>query len=189
MMANFEPLTAFLQNHLTPNLARAKCLSAFIIALIQLKSINLVMLSNAFMSAALCESSYKWLKRFLAEIGFDTNSLARTIIDIMGFDSNTKWALALDRTNWKFGKLHINILYLAICYRGIAIPLFWSLLEDKKRGNSDFIDRADIIDMFVEVFGVERIKIMLGDREGIVNFLSRSLKIFTSCWTSYHAVF
>jgi hypothetical protein len=167
MMPDFQPLTAFLQNHLTPNLARAKCLHAFIVALIQTKSINLVMLSNAFMSTALCESSYKRLKRFLCEIVFDPRSFAQTIADIMELERSEKWSLAFDRTNWKFGKLHINILYLAVCYKGMSVPLFWSLLEDKKRGNSDFIDRADLIDMFIDVFGVRQIGAVLGDREFI----------------------
>ncbi len=166
-MPDFQPLTAFLQNHLTPNLARAKCLHAFIVALIQTKSINLVMLSNAFMSTALCESSYKRLKRFLCEIAFDPRSFARTIADIMELERSEKWSLAFDRTNWKFGKQHINILYLAVCYKGMSVPLFWSLLEDKKRGNSDFIDRADLIDMFIDVFGVRQIGAVLGDREFI----------------------
>ncbi|EXW59539.1 hypothetical protein J878_4174 [Acinetobacter baumannii 44467_5] len=43
--------------------------------------------------------------------------------------------LTLDRTNWKWGKRNINILMLAIVYRGIAIPILWTLLN--KRGNSD----------------------------------------------------
>jgi hypothetical protein len=28
----------------------------------------------------------------------------------------------LDRTNWKWGKSNINILFLCIAYRGAAIP-------------------------------------------------------------------
>ena len=34
----------------------------------------------------------------------------------------------MDRTNWQWGKKNINILMLSITYKGIAIPLFWSLL-------------------------------------------------------------
>jgi hypothetical protein len=32
--------------------------------------------------------------------------------------------LCMDRTNWKFGKKYINILYLAVSFNGIAVPLF-----------------------------------------------------------------
>lgn len=132
-MPENKPITTFLQTHLTPNLARAKCLHAFIVALIQTKTVNLVTLSNAFMGNALCESNYKRLKRFLSEIAFDPRPFAQTIAYIIGLDFTEKWLLVLDRTNWKFGKLHINILYLAVCYKSVAIPLFCILLEDKKK--------------------------------------------------------
>jgi len=32
--------------------------------------------------------------------------------------------LALDRTNWKWGKKNINIFTLAIAYKGVAIPVY-----------------------------------------------------------------
>ena len=41
-----------------------------------------------------------------------------------------KVQLTLDRTNWKWGKRDINILMLAIVYRGIAIPIVWTLLNE-----------------------------------------------------------
>jgi hypothetical protein len=45
------------------------------------------------------------------------------------------------------------------------VPLFWSLLEDKKQGNSDFVACADLADLFVWTFGKEKISVLLGDRE------------------------
>lgn len=51
--------------------------------------------------------------------------------------------VVLDRTNWMLGKVHINILYLAVAYKSVCIPLFWVFLEDKQRGNSDHFDRID----------------------------------------------
>jgi len=167
MEKKLQPLITFLQEHFALHLARTNCLCMFIAALIQTKTINLVILSNALMSEAKPESSYKRLQRFLASISFDQRSLAKTIISIMGFDGVKKWTLALDRTNWKFGSVHINILYLVVCYNGVAFPLFFTLLEDKKQGNSDFIDRADIIDLFIDTFGVDRIEAIHGDREFI----------------------
>tara|TARA_B100002019_G_C21202684_1_gene564892 strand:+ start:479 stop:1264 length:786 start_codon:yes stop_codon:yes gene_type:complete len=44
---------------------------------------------------------------------------------------------------------------------------FFSFLEDKKSGNSDHIDRIDIVESFIKVFGKERIESILGDREFI----------------------
>lgn len=41
------------------------------------------------------------------------------------------WILSLDRTNWLFGKCQINILCLGVVYEGIAIPLMWTMLDNK----------------------------------------------------------
>ena len=49
----------------------------------------------------------------------------------------------------------------------ILLYLFFSFLEDKKRGNSDHFDRIDLIESFISVFGKERIEVLLGDREFI----------------------
>ena len=73
--------------------------------------------------------------------------------------------LTLDRTNWKWGKRDINILMLAIVYRGIAIPIVWTLLN--KRGNSDTKERIALIQRFIAIFGKDRIVIVFADREFI----------------------
>jgi hypothetical protein len=53
----------------------------------------------------------------------------------------------MDRTNWQWGKFDINILTLAVVFKGIVIPLYWELLD--KRGNSDTQERIDIIQKFI----------------------------------------
>ena len=76
-----------------------------------------------------------------------------------------KVQLTLDRTNWKWGKRDINILMLAIVYRGIAIPIVWTLLN--KRGNSDTKERIALIQRFISIFGKDRIVNVFADREFI----------------------
>ncbi len=71
----------------------------------------------------------------------------------------------MDRTNWKFGKLDINILVLSICHNGIAIPIMWDMLP--KTGVSNSGERQKLIGRFLQVFGVEKISALLGDREFI----------------------
>lgn len=44
---------------------------------------------------------------------------------------------------------------------------FFSFLEDKKCGNSDHIDRIDLVELFIQVFGLKKIELLLGDREFI----------------------
>lgn len=149
------------------HLARAKCLAEMVSCLFTCRTVNLAILSSAFRSGAKPGSRYQRLRRFLAGVRFDESTLARMIAGVRGLLDAPSWTLMLDRTNWKFGRVHINLLVLSACRPGgkAAVPLFWSLLEDKKQGNSDFIDRADLIDRFVGTFGRERIGVLLGDRE------------------------
>jgi hypothetical protein len=72
----------------------------------------------------------------------------------------------MDRTNWKFGKTHINFLVLGIVYRGMAVPILWTLL-DNKGGNSNYKNRIYILERFIKVFKKEKIKILVADREFI----------------------
>ena len=44
---------------------------------------------------------------------------------------------------------------------------FWSMLEDKKQGSSDHIDRIDLIEQFIKCFGKDRIECVIGDSEFI----------------------
>ena len=76
---------------------------------------------------------------------------------------NKKLSLALDRTNWKFGKVDINILMLTVAYKGIALPLMWSCLP--KKGNSNTLERIDLVKRVLLLIGAENIDCLLGDRE------------------------
>jgi hypothetical protein len=51
--------------------------------------------------------------------------------------------------------------------RSYRHPPFFAILEDKKRGNSDHIDRIDVIECFVRTFGKARIEAVIADREFI----------------------
>ena len=73
--------------------------------------------------------------------------------------------LTIDRTNWQWGKSDINILTLGIVYKGMAIPIFWMLLD--KKGNSDTAERTALMQKFIARFGKERIAGILADREFI----------------------
>lgn len=72
----------------------------------------------------------------------------------------------MDRTNWKFGKLHINILVLSINYKGIGIPILWSML-DNRGGRSNSAQRQDLLGRFIRIFGAHKIGSFLADREFI----------------------
>jgi len=125
---NFLTKTCTLRNilhkHLEFNRSRVQCLLMLIEGLITSRTVNLAVLAGGMAGAATVESHYMRLRRFMKEMTFDYAPLARLLASIMGLHEMTQWTLVLDRTNWKFGKLHINILYLAVAHKSIAIPLF-----------------------------------------------------------------
>ena len=51
----------------------------------------------------------------------------------------------------------------------MAIPLFWYLLD--KKGNSNYHERMKIIEDFISVFGLEKIKVLVADRVPQGHFL------------------
>ena len=68
-----------------------------------------------------------------------------------------KFDLCLDRSNWKFGEKDIN--YLVLSWRinkKISLPPLFVDLD--KAGNSNTIERIDLLEEFNEVFGFNRIK-------------------------------
>jgi hypothetical protein len=71
--------------------------------------------------------------------------------------------ISIDRTNWRWGKSDINVLMLSLVYKGIALPVCWSLLD--KRGNSNTGERIAVVTKFIHQFGKERIAGILADRE------------------------
>lgn len=52
---------------------------------------------------------------------------------------------------------------LAVVHQGIAIPLYWTMLD--KRGNSNTLERTELIKKFIQNFGKDKIIKILADRE------------------------
>ena len=73
------------------------------------------------------------------------------------------WRLAMDRTCGQFGKADINVLMLGVAWRGVAVPLFWTVLAGP--GNSDTAERIALMERFLQVFGAHRIAALRADRE------------------------
>jgi hypothetical protein len=55
------------------------------------------------------------------------------VVELLGLGGKP-WVLAIDRTNWDFGKTTINILMISVTWNGMGIPLLWMLLPTA--GNS-----------------------------------------------------
>ena len=109
------------------NKARMACFVGMLIALFKVRTINLTELACGFSSNATIDARYKRIKRFFKDFTIDFSLIALWVIQFFGL-TNKPFYLSTDRSNWQWGKKNINILMLSITYKGIAIPLFWSLL-------------------------------------------------------------
>lgn len=163
MSVESQGLLKILNGHFNWNKSRMSCFVGMLMALIQVRSVNLVDLSCGFESKAKKESSYKRMQRFFRHFSIDLSRVARWVLSVFGLDEPV-W-LSMDRTNWCWGKSDINILMLSVVYKGIALPVFWSLLD--KRGNSNTEERIDLVNQFIQTFGQSRIAGLLADREFI----------------------
>lgn len=159
-----HPLSEKINNHFTLSTARLNCVVQIIIGLIKVSSVNLSLLATTFSGEAKFNSIYRQLQRFFEKFTFESSQFAQFIVRFFDL-GNENWFLAFDRTNWVYGKAQINILTLAIIIKGTAIPLFWLFLD--KKGNSNTKERIQLIDTFLAVFQVTKIKGLLCDREFI----------------------
>ena len=158
-MPNLNQLVNILSRNLTMNKARLTCLALITLAIIQVQSSNLKQIARGFVKGS-TNSNYRRLQRFFAQVDIDQDQLAKFIYQLFDLD---EVIISIDRTNWKWGKKNINIFLLSVVHQGIAIPLYWTLLD--KKGNSNSNERCELIQKFINTFGADKIQYVLADRE------------------------
>ncbi len=157
-------LTLILNEHFQWSKPRMTCFVGMLVAIIIASTVNLTQLALFFPSRALISSRYRRIQRFFHHHKLDYNEVAGFVMKLFGF-MDTDYYLSLDRTNWKWGKANVNLLVLAVVYRGAAIPVYWLPLN--KRGNSNTRERIALMKRFISQFGQHRIQGVLADREFI----------------------
>ncbi len=157
-------LRGILNDYFDWNKARMTCFVSMLLALLKVRTVNLTELACAFTSKATIDSRYKRIKRFFKDVTINFPQVACWVVQFFGLQDEQLY-LSIDRTNWQWGKKHINILMLSITYKGIAIPLFWRLLD--KKGNSNTAERIALLERFIVQFGKNKMKGLLADREFI----------------------
>ena len=178
------------------NKARIKCLAAALVAILTVQSINLKKIANLFPTDADPKSAYKRLQRFLRFFDPNLDSLAFLLARLCKVAP--PWNLAIDRTNWKLGRVHLNVFMLCIVQGYIGFPLLWIALEkpekakkpqkgkkaDKnqpeggkkggKAGNTNTQERIALMSRFLKLFGAGACACLRADRE----FASRDFLIW-----------
>jgi hypothetical protein len=162
-MADIRLLERTLAQNVTWNRARINFVAKFLVALIQVRSVNLSEVASVFAGGALKESHYKRIQRFLRSFELPYAGVAAFVLKLLGVPA--PWALTLDRTDWYLGQTPLNILVLGVIYKGTAFPLLWAVLP--KKGCSNTAERIALLDEFGRLFGFHSIAYLCADREFI----------------------
>jgi hypothetical protein len=160
-MQNLHSLEQKLKGNLNWHGARIKFLARFMAALIQTRTVNLAEIATVFAGRAQAISHEQRCRRFLKDFDLPLGEIARLIVKLL--DAKSDWTLVLDRTNWQCRGSEINLLVLAMVVEGLSYPVLWFDLN--KAGNSHTDERILLLELFLELFGKERIATLLGDRE------------------------
>lgn len=162
-MADIRPLERTLAENVTWNKARINFLAKFLVALVQVKTINLAQVSSVMSGRAKPDSHYKRIQRFLRFFQLPFAELARFVIALIGL--KPPFTITIDRTDWYLGQTPLNVLMLGIASQGISFPLLWTILE--KKGCSDTTERITLIEDYLRLFGRQSIEFICADREFI----------------------
>ena len=163
-LGKYSDLELILGQELRINSARIKFIVLIITALIKVQTVNYQRLAEGFDKENEVSSNLRRIQRFFASFDLSSDLIARLLYKLMPITG--PFRISVDRTNWKFGAININILVLGVIYEGVALPILWSFLGNK-RGNSDQEERIALTERFIRLFGVQNIEFITGDREFI----------------------
>lgn len=165
-MKHLKKLEKIFKEYYSWDSRRVNFLSNMISSIIRSRSVNMQKVAENIEGEAKVSSNYRRIQRFFKEQKIDYEITAKLLSTLL---PSKDWILTLDRTNWQVGKSNINLLVLAVAYKGMAIPLLWKFLTKEsdigKKGNSNFNERKELIERFIKIFGVEKIKALTADRE------------------------
>lgn len=148
---------------LAKNLARKKFIAAFLLGLLDSRKVQFQEIALHIESCAKLSSIERTIQSFFKLFQFDYQKVCALLVLFL---PRGPVCLSIDRTEWDFGVYQCNILMIVARQEGFAIPLYWSLL-DNKSGNSNSQHRIDLLQNVLSVLGLERVEMIVGDREFI----------------------
>lgn len=163
MLSQTTDLQAVLQWYLPWHKSRVRFLSAFILSLLRVMTVNLTRIAHGLNGHAAPASNYRRVQRFFATFELDYVLMAQVMLHLL--PARHRWVVTMDRTIWHFGGLPINILLVGLVYRGVAFPLFWTVLS--KKGNSHTSERIALMERVLSVVPASQIQALVADREFI----------------------
>jgi hypothetical protein len=161
-------LHQLLSSNINANAARLKCLSFLVSALLRHRTVNLVILSTSDDGKAVSnETRYRRLQDFFLNAKLCFQAIGSFMLSRIPKPPKG-YTLAMDRTNWKFGRKDINFLVISVVAGPVSVPLVWKVLAKKtKRGNSKTAQRQAITNRLLKILPAKDIYVLTMDREFI----------------------
>lgn len=160
-----ESLRETIKPHLELPKARMTCFLMLVIAVIRQRTVSLVWLARNTTSRASEDSIYRRFQRFFASCILRPEAVGRLILALLPRPPEG-WILAMDRTNWQFGKSHINILVVSVIHGAVGYPIAWRVLpKSTGRGNSRKFHRIAVMQRVLSILPENEIRALAMDRE------------------------
>ncbi|MGY2897066.1 IS4 family transposase [Deinococcus sp. UYEF24] len=140
---------------------QVELLTLVVFALLQAKDVRHAELAERFPGSAQTSSVIRRIERFFDRHPLCPADVARVVLTLL--PSTRPREFILDRTNWKYGQQDVNILLLAVLWRGVAIPLLFELLPHG--GSSDTKLRHILMDDALCLLKAKEIGVLYADRE------------------------
>jgi Transposase DDE domain len=157
-------LSGAVAKHINLSATRHETLAWLTLLIMRHGTICLWRLAAFVASTAQTDSVRRRFYRFFQFVQIDGVLAARVVVDLLRL-AGKPWVLAIDRTNWDFGKTTINILMISVTWNGMGIPLICMLLP--AAGNSNTAERTGLLDRLRAAFPDMKIAALIGDREFI----------------------
>ena len=154
------------------HLKRQMFLSELVGAMIKARSVIFSELADKMDRDALPSSIERRIQDFFQKVDFDYEQL---LVLLVCFVPHERMVLSIDRTEWDRGAKQYNILCVIASVGKMGVPLYFEML-DNKSGNSNSVDRIQVLQRIVEILGSDRIAYLVMDREFIGHRWLRWLK-------------
>lgn len=113
-MEEHKRLVELIRPQLGYHLARVNLIAAFVLALVRVRTVNLTQVAAGLNPNVAPSSNYRRLQRFFEGFEVCQLKLAKWVLSLLEADESG-WIVALDRTEWEFGRQKLNVMMLGWC--------------------------------------------------------------------------
>lgn len=144
------------------NKARKEFMALFVSGLIKARNVQFSEVASQMESKVSSESNLRRIQYFFSDYKLNYQQIAMLLV--LFLPAGDRYMLAIDRTNWEFGEKDINFLVVSVCVKGVGIPIWFELLEDKQGGNSKQTERISLLRQVIKLLQDKHL-ILCADRE------------------------